>query len=172
EDIFSYLKYGIGDRAGSFGPMNKVILNSTRHLTEDDVRAMAVYLKSLPANERKSGAKPSAQIMAQGSQLYDIHCGTCHLPTGLGSDNTAPPLVGSPVALAADPASLINIVIYGPTLPWTAPSDIWNQRRWQGMEPFGEKMTDEDLAALLSFVRNNWENEAGAVTVKQIEKQR
>ena len=49
EDIVGYLKTGHGERAGSFGPMNEVIVNSTSQMSDADLRAMAVYLKSLAA---------------------------------------------------------------------------------------------------------------------------
>jgi mono/diheme cytochrome c family protein len=172
EDLVSYLKHGMSPQAGVFGPMNEVVLNSTRHLEERDLRAMAVYLKSLPAQEPPAGPPPSAETMRAGEVLYTIHCGTCHLPTGLGSDTTGPPMVGSSVTLAADPASLINITLHGPDLPGESPSPEWQARRWQMMEPYGAKLSDEEVAVLLTFVRNAWGNRASAVDAKQVGRQR
>jgi mono/diheme cytochrome c family protein len=133
---------------------------------------MAVYLKSLPDNEEKDGSQPDEDTMRQGSLLYDIHCGTCHLPTGLGSDTTGPPLLGSPVTLATDPASLINITLYGPHSPRTAPSQEWETRAWKRMEPYAAVLDDEEAAALLSYIRNAWGKSAGEVTAKQVANQR
>lgn len=172
ENLVSYLKLGISSRASIFGPMNEVVLSSTRHLTEQDIRSMAVYLKSVPANEPSGAAPPSDTAMRQGSLQYDIHCGTCHLPTGLGSDSTGPPLVGSSVTLAPDPASLINITLHGPGYPSVAPSKEWQERGWQPMEPYDDILKDKDTAALLTYVRNAWGNAAGEVTVEQVEAQR
>jgi mono/diheme cytochrome c family protein len=172
EDIVSYLQLGVSSRAGVFGPMNEVVVNGTRHLKGRDLRAMAVYLKSLAANEQRKGSKPDEDTMRKGSLLYDIHCGTCHLPTGLGSDSTGPPLLGSPVTLAADPASLINVTLYGPQLARTAPSEEWKGRAWQRMDPYAAILDDEEAAALFSYVRNAWGNSAGAVTPEQVADQR
>ncbi len=172
DELVSYLKKGVSSRAGVFGPMNEVVVDGTRHLEEQDLRAMAVYLKSLPAKGEKRGSVPKEETLRKGSLLYDIHCGTCHLPTGLGSDTTGPPLVGSSVTLANDPASLINITLHGPQLPHTAPSAEWQAREWQPMESYGHLMNDEEIAALLSFVRNAWGNEAGEVKPPQVAKQR
>lgn len=133
---------------------------------------MAVYLTSLAANEQRGGSEPDEDMMRDGSLLYDIHCGTCHLPTGLGSESTGPPLVASPVTLAADPASLINITLYGPHLPRTAPSAEWEARAWQRMESYAAILDDEEAAALLSFIRNAWGNAAGEVTPGQVAEQR
>lgn len=91
DDITDYLKLGVSHRAGVFGPMNEVVVNSTRHMTREDVRAMAVYLKSLPANSRDSGNPPTEDALRAGSLQYDIHCGSCHLPTGMGSPEQGPP---------------------------------------------------------------------------------
>lgn len=172
EDITDYLKLGVSHRAGVFGPMNEVVLNSTRHLSREDVRAMAVYLKSLPANSLDSGEPATEEVFRAGSLQYDIHCGSCHLPTGEGSPEQGPPLIGSPVVLDADPASLINITLYGAQTPHTSPSPEWAARKWIRMEPYDNKLDDDQVAALLSFIRATWGHEAGAVTPEQVAEQR
>lgn len=172
EDIAEYLTTGVSARAGVFGPMNEVVLNSTRHLSAADARAVAVYLKSLPAKEADSGKPADEKLRQAGAIQYDIHCGTCHLPTGQGSSTTGPPLAGSSVVQAPDPATLINIVLHGPPLPESAPSEAWQARTWKKMEPFAGKLSDEDAAALLSYVRSSWGNRAGAVAPAQIAAQR
>ena len=172
DDVTDYLKLGVSHRAGVFGPMNEVVGNSTRHLSREDVRAMAVYLKSLPANSQDSGESATADVIRAGSIQYDIHCGSCHLPTGEGSPEQGPPLIGSPVVLDADPASLINITLYGAQTPHIPPSDEWASRAWIRMDPFDNILDDEQVAALLSFIRATWGHEAGAVTPEQVAEQR
>ncbi|WP_129782423.1 cytochrome c [Peristeroidobacter soli] len=172
DEVASYLHFGVSARAGVFGPMNEVILNSTRHMSQSDVRAMAVYLKSLPAREQSVSKTPSAETLRKGDLLYSIHCGTCHLPTGLGSDTTAPPLAGSSIVLAPDPASLINATLHAPELPHEAPSSEWQARRWKTMEPYADKLSDQEVADLLSYVRNNWGNRASAVEPADVSRQR
>lgn len=172
EDIRDYLKLGYSQRAGVFGPMNEVVVNSTRHLSSEDVTAMAVYLKSLPANSKDSNPPAQDEVIRAGSIQYDIHCGTCHLPTGLGSADTGPPLVGSPIVLDTDPSSLINITLNGAQTPKTAPSDEWQSRRWQKMESFAARLSDKQAADLLSFIRSSWGHNAGAVNEEQVANQR
>jgi mono/diheme cytochrome c family protein len=167
-NLAAYLKTGKNERAVTFGPMNEVILNSTQHLTDADVHAMATYLKSLPAKEGEVGAKAQDDVLSAGSTLYDVHCGTCHQPTGLGAADSGPRLAGSLIVQAADPASLINVIIYGPQLPERAPPTD----HWQPMEAYGEKLSDEEIAALASYVRSAWSNKAGAVAAAQVAKQR
>jgi mono/diheme cytochrome c family protein len=172
DDITDYLNLGASHRAGVFGPMNEVVVNSTRHLSREDVRAMAVYLKSLPANSQDSGERAAADVLRAGSLQYDIHCGSCHLPTGEGSAEQGPPLIGSPVVLDVDPASLINITLYGAQTPHISPSDEWSARAWIRMDPFDNILDDEQVAAVLSFIRATWGHEAGAVTPEQVAQQR
>jgi len=170
QDIADYLRFGASTRARLMGTMNEVVLNSTRYLTEADTQAIAVYLKSLPPTAEPD-IKPDEAVMTLGGSQFDIHCGTCHLPTGLGSEDTAPPLAGSAFAQAPDPSSLIDLVLHGPRLPQVPPSDEY-QRPWQSMKPFGQKLSDEQAAALMTFVRNSWGNAASPVTPQQIDELR
>jgi mono/diheme cytochrome c family protein len=169
QDLTDYLKNGRNSFAETFGPMNEVILNSTRKLTDADVKAMAVYLKSLPASPAESISKPSEEVMRTGSNLYDVNCGSCHLPTGLGSkdENSGARLAGSTVVQASSPATLINVILYGPQVPEPPLS-----KHWKPMEPFGDKLADDDIAALATFLRNSWGNTASPVTADQVAKQR
>ena len=167
-ELTAYLKTGRNASTISFGPMNDVIVNSTSRLTDGDLNAMATYLKGLAPKPGDLAAAASATELQAGATLYDVHCGTCHLPTGLGSADTGPKLAGSLVVQAGDPSSLINVILYGPQLPEPAP-DVGH---WQPMEAYGDKLTDEEIAQLASYVRSTWNNKGGAVTAKQVAKQR
>lgn len=170
EDIFTYLKTGHGTRVGSYGPMNEVITNSTRNLTDDDVQAMATYIKALPPIE--NGGKQTLDDKAQraGETLYTIHCGTCHLPTGLGSvpgSELGASLVGSAVVQGNDPSTLINVILYGTEVVSPAPA-----KGWKNMKAFGNLLEDEDVATLANYLRTSWGNQGSAVTASQVAKQR
>jgi mono/diheme cytochrome c family protein len=172
QDLTNYLKLGYSPHASVSGPMISVVMNSTRNLTREDDEAIAEYLKSLAPNRQQEPRPPSQHVISAGETLYTIHCGTCHLPTGLGSESTAPPLAGSSVVLTPNPASMINIVLRGPVLPDQPPSPEWQNRKWQSMPAFGDKLSDEEAAALVSYVRSAWTNREGAVTPEQVAKQR
>jgi mono/diheme cytochrome c family protein len=149
--------------------MNEVILNSTRHLPEADVRAMAVYLKSLPANEGDLKSPASGTDLKTGRILYNVYCGTCHLPTGLGGDDVGARLAGgSLVVQASNPAGLINVILYGLELP----TPRLPSKRAKEMEAFGDKLSDEDVALIASYIRSSWNNKGGRVTPAQVEAQR
>lgn len=167
DELVAYLQTGLNSYATTFGPMNKVIMHSTRHLSPVDARAMAVYLKDLPPNEQSDASTPSNEVMASGQHVYTIHCGTCHLPTGKGAFETGPALVGNPVVQAASPASLINVILYGPELPDPAPPA---QR--EHMRGYDAELSDDEVAALASFLRSAWGNRGGPVSADQVAAQR
>ncbi len=169
KEVAGYLKTGINSFVETFGPMNEVVLNSTRHLNDEDINAMAVYLKSLPANEtdRKAAAKDS--VLGMGRTLYNLHCGTCHLPTGLGDEESAPRLGGgSLVVRASNPASLINVILDGPERP----DPPLPTKRRKPMEGFRYLLNDEEIAALTSYLRSAWGNTGGEVVAEQVAEQR
>jgi mono/diheme cytochrome c family protein len=175
EELTAYLKTGKNSFVATWGPMNEVILNSTQHLSAADVRAMAAYLKNLPPNAGDVGSAASDEVVQAGSTLYDVHCGTCHLPTGLGGPDTGPRLAGVPVVQSGNPASLINVILYGPEVVEPATSttqEASTASHWKEMEPFADKLDDEEVAALASYLRSAWGNKAGAVTAEQVAKQR
>jgi len=166
EDLAKYLKTGHSQRAGTFGPMNKVIVNSTSHLMDEDIKAMTVFLKSLPAKDRNRPQKVSSEELQVGEHIYSIHCATCHLPTGLVNEK-GPPVAESAVVLAPDPASLINVILYGAEVPEPKPDDAW-----ESMEGYELKLDDEEVAALANYMRTSWGHAAGKVTMKQVAAQR
>jgi len=170
DDLVAYLKTGHSNRGASFGPMNEVVGNSTQYLTDDDARAMAVYLKALPAIERSPKHTPDDKTMRAGETQYTIHCGTCHLPTGMGAtpgSELGAPLVGSAIAQAPDPASLINLILYGGQVLTPVPP-----KAWKSMKAFGNDLDDDDVALIATYVRASFGNRGGPVTEAQVAKQR
>lgn len=169
EEIVAYLATGRNSFVDSFGPMNEVIMNSTQHLNRQDVAAMAAYLKSLPPNRLREKSIASEQVLGMGRTQYNLHCGTCHLPTGLGDAESAPRLAGGSLVVQADnPASLINVILDGPQTPQPPLPDKW----LKSMESFRYLMDDQEIAALASYVRSSWGNSGGEVTAEQVARQR
>ncbi|HMN46759.1 MAG TPA: cytochrome c [Povalibacter sp.] len=167
DEIVAYLKDGESARAVVHGPMTEVVMNSTRHLEDTDVRAIATYLKELPALDASSGKNADHEQLAAGEVAYTVHCGTCHLPTGLGDEVMGVTLAGNAIVQANDPASLINVVLYGPHLP--PPPFVSDRTR---MKPFGKRLSDEDIANLTTYLRASFGNDAGVVTAAQVKRQR
>ena len=175
DEIAAYLKTGHSARAAAFGPMSEVIGNSTSHLTDQDIHAMAVYLKSLPPSTQSTPSKPAADALTAGEIVYATRCGDCHLPTGLGmprvasadASKTAPPLAGNAALQAPNPATLINVILYG------AHEHTLTDGAWPKMNGFelSVGLDDEQIAALCTYVRSSWGNQAGAVSAAAVAKQ-
>lgn len=167
-DVVSYLKTGHSKRATALGPMNEVIANSTRHLTDEDVQAMAAYLKELRPLSRGDVGRVDDRQLRSGELLYVANCGSCHLLDGAGSEQTAPALQGSPLVQAHSPTSLINVVLHGPPLTEALPGGTSRP----DMPTFDAKLSDEQIALLTTYVRNAWGNQASAVSPEQVAEQR
>jgi mono/diheme cytochrome c family protein len=165
--IAEYLQKGECERAVVHGPMTEVVMNSTRHLRDADARAIATYLKELPASSPSTAPRANSQQLNAGEITYTDHCGTCHLPTGLGDEVLGVTLAGNAIVQAADPSSLINVILYGPHLP--PPPFVADRTR---MKSFGKRLSDEDIANLATYVRASFGNQAGPVSIHQVAGQR
>lgn len=171
-DLVALLKTGRSDRSAIFGSMTDVVAHSTQHMTDADLQAVARYLKSLTPHRQETAVQYDAaahealfagRVGATGAQLYVDHCAACHRTDGKGYAQAFPALAGNPVANGDDPTSLIHLVLAGGTMPGTqsAPTQF-------GMPPFGQRLSDQEIADVLSFVRASWGNRGAAVNAAQV----
>ncbi len=169
DDLQKYLKSGASRRAGVLGPMNEVIANSLRYLTDADAAALALYIKSLPAAGESSHQTLNADERAAGQALYDKHCAECHLSTGRGGFRKAPPVAGNPIVQAPDAASLVNVILYGAKPAAEIPNAF---DAWEDMSGYKDKMTDTEIAQLANFLRTSWDNQGSRVSPEAVAAQR
>ena len=168
EDLVRYLQRGVASKAGAYGPMNEVILNSTRWLTSEDLHAVAVYIKSFRASSTGSGRTPAVMAnAAAGGVIYKDRCAKCHGPSGRGNLFSGPPVAGGAVVQAEDPSSLLNVILFGPK---TAPEVNYGQ--WETMQGYADILDDEQVAAVANFMRSSWGNRGGEVSAKRVGQQR
>lgn len=111
---------------------------------------------------------PFAMAMKKGSSGYAV-CGGCHQGNGGGLPGQFPPLAKSDYVLGGT-ERLIRIVQHGLTGPVTVNGQGFNPPG--GMQPFGATMSSQDLANVLTFVRNSWGNEASMITKEMVQKVR
>lgn len=162
EQIVALLKNGTSSRGSVMGPMADVVWGSTQHLSDEDLNAIAQYLHQLPqspAPKRPPG--PLARdpgVMARGNTIYDQRCSYCHGDKGEGSQGAYPPLAGNRAVNMETPVNLVQIVRHGGFLPTTP-----GNPRPYGMPPFGSVLDDQEIAAVLTFVRGSWGNDAPPV---------
>jgi mono/diheme cytochrome c family protein len=163
-DIVSLLKDGISARGSVSGPMAGVVLGSTQYLTPEDLGAMAQYLKELPPVVSASASPaPDTTGSAAGAKLYEQHCAGCHGINGDGVPKAYPALAGNRAVTMPQTANLVQIVLHG----GYAPATQGNPRPF-GMPPFVLVLTDAEIAAVLTHLRQSWGNKAGSVTTLEV----
>ncbi|KZC15519.1 alcohol dehydrogenase [Rhodanobacter sp. FW510-R12] len=171
-ELVALLKTGRSERGAVFGGMADVIQHSTQYLNDDDLTAIAHYLKSLAPLRQEAAvsydlathkALRDGDVAATGAQLYVDNCATCHRTDGQGYGQVYPALAGNPMVNGRDPGSLIRLVLQGGTMPSGpgAPMQF-------SMPPFDARLSDRQVADLLGFVRSSWGNRGGAVGAEQV----
>jgi mono/diheme cytochrome c family protein len=169
DDIVLYLKTGRNRFDIASGPMAEAVTNSTSHLTDAELRAMALYLKSLPAGggtlpQPISADEPKMQL---GHTIYYDQCGACHGAGGQGIVGLFPRLAGAPLVQQEQATSLIRVVLEGSRAVATkgAPTG-------PAMPSFAWKLSDDDVAAVITYIRNAWGNAAPGVVASDVSNMR
>ena len=116
--------------------------------------------EELASFQPKSGA---ASMLAHGKAVYETYCGLCHGIDGLGKPAQAPPLAGSEW-VAKDITSLARIPLAGLNGLIQVEGRDWNL----SMAPMGATLSDADLAAVLTYIRESWGNKNGAVSADEV----
>ena len=165
QEIVNLLKTGVSPRGSVAGPMGEVVGSSTQHLSEPDLRAMAVYLQALPQTAPVVAEAAPYAATGPGAKLYERHCAGCHGDAGEGSPGAYPALAGNRAVTMPATANLVHIVLEGGFPPAT----VGNPRPY-GMPPFATVLSVEETAQLLSFVRGSWGNRAAAVSALEVER--
>ena len=149
--------------------MAEEISLSSSQMTDADLTAIATYLKDLPGQASSSLAAVSASdpTMVAGGAIYADECSACHGMDGKGVPFVFPSLAGSPNVRSTDPTSLIRVLIEGARSVATA-----GEPTGPGMPSFAWKLSDDEAAAVLTYVRNNWGAAAPAVTAGQVKSER
>ncbi|UQS90799.1 cytochrome c [Pseudomonas chlororaphis subsp. piscium] len=173
EQLVQFLKTGRSDRGAVFGGMSDVVVHSMQYMTEEDLTAIARYLKSLPAVDANDQPHQYDKAVAEalwkgddskpGASVYIDNCAACHRTDGHGYTRVFPALAGNPVLQSADATSLIHIVLKGGTLPatHTAPSTFT-------MPAFAWRLSDQEVADVVNFIRTSWGNQGSEVKAADV----
>jgi mono/diheme cytochrome c family protein len=119
----------------------------------------------VPAPDRLAAEAKEQFLVGQKIYFREGLCVTCHQPDGKGLDPAFPTLEKSPW-VTGDPDRLIKLTLYG----LMGPMEL-NGKKYDGqvpMTPFGGMLNDAELAAVLTFVRNTFGNEAAPITAAQV----
>ncbi len=150
QQITDYLRSGVAPgKAVVAGPMAEVVHTSLQYLNDDDVHAMAAYLKATPAKESFTEKRLTDP---PGAVAYLTHCASCHQQDGKGLGGAVPPLAGNGAVMAGGPQDVIRTILGG--MP--------AQGSYGPMPGFSTSLTSGQIAEIANYVRSAWSNAAPA----------
>ncbi len=168
EDISDLLRTGVSKRGAVYGPMAEVVYDSLQYLTDDDVRGMAVYLKSLSQHSAPDASIPTVPLaegsllLRLGQDVYGTQCASCHGADGRGMPPHYPPLASNQSIQMASAVNPVRMVLNGGYPPGTAGNPMP-----YGMPPFAQSLSDNEVAAVVTYIRSSWGNRGEAISARQ-----
>ncbi len=164
-EVVDLLQAGVSRSGTVSGPMAEVVFGSTQYLSEDDLGAMASYLKDLPPVNppAKTVLPANTQVVQRGAKMYGNHCANCHGDQGQGVAGIYPSLAANRAVTLPTSANLVRVLVGGGFAPVTA-----RNPRPYGMPPFGQALGNRELADVLTFIRQAWGNQAPEVSELEV----
>lgn len=173
KDIIALLKTGRSERGTAYGPMAEVVRESLQYLNDKDIGAIATYLLDQPQAhkpERFKGLSPSTRravrLVDRGKDIYQQHCADCHGKDGEGKGLAYPPLAAN-TSLLGDSVNAVRMVLLGGFQPTTQ-----GNPRPYSMPPFAPGLDDGEVAAVVSYIRQSFGNDADAVSPQTVARYR
>ncbi len=123
-----------------------------------DQRTVALLQPPKPA----AGAAPAVD----GKQLYGAKCAACHQATGLGVAGVFPPLAGAEWVVGSEKV-LISILLHG-----LQGEIVVKGNTYKGVMPAFGTLADAEIAAVLTYIRSEWGNQASPITADAVKAQR
>ena len=170
EDIAALLKTGHDRITTVTGPMAEEVEDASSHFKGDDLKAIATYLKSVPGGTDEPNRTPVAANdprMQAGKAIFRDTCSACHGLDAKGVSNLFPALADAPSVRSPDPTSAIRVVLRGARSVATA-----QEPTAPAMPSFGWQLNDDQIAAVLTYVRNSWGAAAKPVSSDDVKNQR
>jgi mono/diheme cytochrome c family protein len=170
DELAHYLKTGTNSWTLASGPMADAVSHSTSKMTDEDIAAIATYLKDSGASISAPTSVPVAandNAMRAGAAIYKDSCAVCHKDSGEGEIHLFPRLAGSTLVQSDDPTTLVRVVLQGTRAVSTSAAPTA-----PAMPAFDWRLNDAQVAAVLTYIRNNWGNAAAAVSAGAVASQR
>jgi mono/diheme cytochrome c family protein len=114
------------------------------------------------AGDRRTPIAAVSADTVDGRVVYAANCGACHQASGMGLTGVFPPLVASDWVLEDD-ARLVQILLHG-----VEGELVVNGVAYNGLMPAFPQLSDAELAAVLSYIRSDWGNDAPPITPEQV----
>lgn len=163
DDVVQLLKTGLSPKGSALGPMADVVRNSTQYLTAADLQAMAVYLATLPAYGEAVRAAAQSSNYAQGQTIYADNCVDCHGKEGQGAVGIYPALAGNTTVVEPTGVNAVRSILHGGFAPVTHTNP-----EPYSMPPFAGKFDNEDVSAVVNYIRQSWGNQATTISAAEV----
>jgi len=169
DQMVEYLKTGSTEGTVASGPMAEAIEHSFQYLDDKDLKAIAKYVLSLPPSDLKPdpGFQFSAAKMQQEYHNYEVNCSACHGVNGEGIKGMVPAIAGNNRITTRYYTNLIHAMLMG-----TRAAHTQTLQTAAGMPSFAWKMNDQQIADMLTYVRNAFGNKGSRVKVEDVAKMR
>ncbi|MBY6005097.1 cytochrome c [Salipiger bermudensis] len=187
-ELAAYLATGRNAHSTANGEMGLVVEHSLQKLTDEDNLAMAAFLKGIDGDavdlpESFAAASGALEVpgadsageatttmlasadpdMPLGARLYMDNCVGCHFATGKGAPEIFPELQGNSLVVGSETMPLISVILNGAEVPSTAKRPM--ALRMQG---YADRMSDDEVAELATWLRGAWGNEASPVSAADV----
>ncbi|HWE45724.1 MAG TPA: cytochrome c [Caulobacteraceae bacterium] len=163
DDIVEFLKTGRNARSNGGASMAAVLVHSTTQMTDEDRRDIAVYLKSLPPSDAPASRGAAQDVMAQGGAVYRDECSACHGVNGAGEPRLFPALRNDANVQQRDPTTMVRYILTGSQTASSAARPTAFT-----MPAFSWKLNDREVAAVATYVRNSFGNNAQPVSASEV----
>ena len=163
DQIAEYLRTGHNAIAASSGPMAEEVMQSSYALSDADLHAIAIYLKDLPGQGSNAQPVAAGPAMQAGEAIYTDQCSACHMLDGKGIARLFPALAGAPVVQQDSAISLARVVLQGAQSAHT-PGAVTSA----AMPAYGWLLSNQQVADVITYIRNAWGNAAPAVSATDI----
>ncbi len=169
DDLIQYLKTGANSATLASGPMAEAVAHSTSQMKDEDIAAIATYLLGTGQGETDKPPPVAADdpTMKAGAAIYKDACAPCHQDNGQGNAQLFPRLAGSAIVQSDDPTTLGRVVLEGSRAVATSSAPTG-----PAMPAFDWRLDNNEVAAVLTYIRNSWGNAAPAVSGATVAKQR
>jgi mono/diheme cytochrome c family protein len=133
---------------------------SSSQMSNDDLQAIALYLKTRAGTD--VDMKPMSSddpYMVAGGAIYGDLCSACHAPDGHGVAYLIPDLASSNSVASREPTTLLRVLVEGAPSVGTA-----EEPTAPAMPAFGSRLSDPQVAAIATYIRNSWGHSAAPVS--------
>lgn len=180
DDLKALLTTGRNAHTSVSGDMALAVEDSLQYMTDADADAVVAYLRALNPKGGGSGSAetPVAVVvdrldastdatarklaagtdLTEGERLYMDNCAACHFTDGKGATEVFPPLAGNAIVQSGVTGGLLDTILYGAEMPSAA-----KRPERLRMPGFADRLSDQEVAELATFLRGAWGNTAGAV---------